>query len=126
MKKFYLVGNAHLDPVWQWQWQEGSAEAKATIRSALDRMKEFPEFRFVCSSASVYQWVEEFAPEMFEEIQQRYKEADIYVLPSLRETTGTALLEAMANKLPVVSLNQNGAKLVVTEDSGILVNVNSK
>lgn len=57
MKKFYLVGNAHLDPVWQWQWQEGSAEAKATIRSALDRMKEFKEFRFVCSSASVYQWV---------------------------------------------------------------------
>ena len=51
--KLYLVGNAHLDPVWQWRWQEGSAEAKATIRSALDRMKEFPEFRFVCSSASV-------------------------------------------------------------------------
>ncbi len=68
MKKktqLYLVGNAHLDPVWQWQWQwqEGSAEAKATVRSALDRMNEFPEFRFVCSSASVYQWVEEFAPE---------------------------------------------------------------
>ena len=59
--KLYLVGNAHLDPVWQWRWQEGSAEAKATIRSALDRMKEFPEFRFVCSSASVYQWVEAFA-----------------------------------------------------------------
>lgn len=62
----------------------------------------------------------------FEEIQQRYKEADIYVLPSLRETTGTALLEAMANKLPVVSLNQNGVKLVVSEDSGILVNLDSK
>ncbi len=72
--KFYLVGNAHLDPVWQWRWQEGSAEAKATIRSALDRMKEFPEFRFVCSSASVYQWVEEFAPEMFEEVKQRVAE----------------------------------------------------
>ena len=80
MKKFYLVGNAHLDPVWQWQWQEGSAEAKATIRSALDRMKEFPEFRFVCSSASVYQWVEEFAPEMFEEIQQRVKEGRFIVV----------------------------------------------
>ena len=80
MKKFYLVGNAHLDPVWQWQWQEGSAEAKATIRSALDRMEEFPEFIFVCSSASVYQWVEEFAPEMFEEIQQRVKEGRFIVV----------------------------------------------
>ena len=44
---YYFVGNAHLDPVWMWRWQEGSAEAKATIRSALDRMKEYPEFVFV-------------------------------------------------------------------------------
>ena len=41
-KYFYMVGNAHLDPVWLWRWQEGSAEAKATIRSALDRMNEDP------------------------------------------------------------------------------------
>lgn len=79
-KKVYLVGNAHLDPVWQWRWQEGSAEAKATIRSALDRMKEFPEFRFVCSSASVYEWVEEFAPEMFEEVKQRVAEGRFTVV----------------------------------------------
>ena len=78
--KLYLVGNAHLDPVWQWRWQEGSAEAKATIRSALDRMKEFPEFCFVCSSASVYQWVEEFAPEMFEEVKERIKEGRFIVI----------------------------------------------
>lgn len=78
--KLYLVGNAHLDPVWQWRWQEGSMEAKATIRSALDRMKEFPEFRFVCSSASVYKWVEEFAPEMFEEIKQRVSEGRFIIV----------------------------------------------
>ncbi len=78
--KYYLVGNAHLDPVWQWRWQEGSAEAKATIRSALDRMNEFPEFRFVCSSASVYRWVEEFAPEMFEEVKARVKEGRFIVV----------------------------------------------
>ena len=78
--RYYLVGNAHLDPVWQWRWQEGSMEAKATIRSALDRMKEFPEFRFVCSSASVYQWVEEFVPEMFEEIKERVKEGRFIIV----------------------------------------------
>ncbi len=78
--KLYLVGNAHLDPVWQWRWQEGSMEAKATIRSALDRMKEFPEFRFVCSSASVYKWVEEFAPEMFEEVRERINEGRFIIV----------------------------------------------
>lgn len=77
---YYLVGNAHLDPVWQWRWQEGSMEAKATIRSALDRMKEFPKFRFVCSSASVYQWVEEFAPDMLEEVKERVREGRFIIV----------------------------------------------
>ena len=80
MKKYFLVGNAHLDPVWQWDWQEGSMEAKATIRSALDRMQEFPKYKFVCSSASVYKWVEEFAPEMFEEVKERVKEGRFIIV----------------------------------------------
>ena len=29
VKNVYMIGNAHLDPVWLWHWQEGSAEAKA-------------------------------------------------------------------------------------------------
>ena len=62
----------------------------------------------------------------FEEMQQRYKDADIYVLPSLRETTGTAVFEALANKLPVVALNQNGVKHIVEQDAGILVDIESK
>ena len=78
--KFYLVGNAHLDPVWQWRWQEGSAEAKATIRSALDRMKEYDDFKFVCSSASVYRWIEEFDNDMFEEIKMRVKEGRFVIV----------------------------------------------
>lgn len=57
----------------------------------------------------------------FDEMQRIYREADIYVLPSLRETTGTAVVEAMANKLPVVALNQNGVKGLVRDDAGILV-----
>jgi alpha-mannosidase len=37
-------------------------------------MNEFPEFRFVCSSASVFQWIEEFAPEMLNQIKERVRE----------------------------------------------------
>lgn len=62
----------------------------------------------------------------FEEMQRCYMDADIYVLPSLRESTGTAVFEAMANKLPVVTFNQNGAKHIVENDAGILINLNSK
>lgn len=79
-KVIHMVGNAHLDPVWLWRWQEGSAEAKATVRSALDRMNENDDFIFVCSSASVYEWVEEFAPEMFEEVKKRVKEGRFIIV----------------------------------------------
>ena len=79
-RHFYLIGNAHLDPVWQWRWQEGSTEAKATVRSALDRMNEFPDFKFVCSSASVYRWIKEFDEEMFEEIKLRVKQGRFIIV----------------------------------------------
>ncbi len=82
MKKqeIFMIGNAHLDPAWVWSWQEGSCEAKATIRSALDRMNEFPDFKFVCSSSSVYQWIEDFDPAMFEEMKQRVAEGRFIIV----------------------------------------------
>jgi len=74
VKTLHMIGNAHLDPVWLWQWQEGFQETKATFRSALDRMKEYPEFVFTNSSAANYEWIENNEPQMFEEIKQRIKE----------------------------------------------------
>lgn len=74
MKKIFMIGNAHIDPIWLWRWQEGFAEIKATFRSALDRMNEFPDFIFTSACASYYQWIEENEPEMFEEIKRRVAE----------------------------------------------------
>jgi alpha-mannosidase len=73
-KQLHMIGNAHLDPVWLWQWQEGVQETKATFRSVLDRMNEYPDFVFTSSSAAFYEWVEENEPKMFEEIRQRIRE----------------------------------------------------
>jgi alpha-mannosidase len=74
LNKIHLIGNAHIDPVWLWRWQEGFAEIKATFRSALDRLDEFPGFIFTCACASYYQWIEENEPPMFEEIRRRVAE----------------------------------------------------
>ena len=69
-----LIGNAHIDPVWLWRWQDGFAEIKATYRAALDRIDEFPDFIFTSACACYYEWVEQNAPEMFEEIKRRVRE----------------------------------------------------
>ena len=70
----HMIGNAHLDPAWFWQWTEGYHEAKATFRSALDRMNEYPDFVFTCSAAAYYEWIEQDEPEMFAEIRRRVQE----------------------------------------------------
>ena len=72
--KIHLIGNAHLDPAWLWRWTDGFAEVKATFQSALDRMKEYPDFIFTCSAACYYKWVEDNCPSMFEEIRRRVDE----------------------------------------------------
>ena len=74
MREVHLIGNAHLDPVWLWNWQEGYTEVLSTFRSALDRMKENGSYVFTCTGALYYRWVEETAPEMFQEISRRIKE----------------------------------------------------
>ncbi len=47
----HMIGNAHIDPVWLWQWPEGYQEVRATFQSAIDRMKEYPDFVFTCDSS---------------------------------------------------------------------------
>lgn len=69
-----MIGNAHLDPVWLWNWQEGFQEAKATFQSALDRMDETEDFRFSCSSAAFFEWVEKNNPAMFAKLRKRVEE----------------------------------------------------
>lgn len=62
----------------------------------------------------------------YEEMQKVYASSNIFALPSLRETTGTAVIEAMANKLPVIALKQNGVKYLLENDAGVMVDIGSK
>lgn len=74
MNKIHLIGNAHLDPTWLWRWQEGCGEVLQTFRSAVDRLNEYDDFVFTCSSACYYKWVEEIDPDLFEEIKEKINE----------------------------------------------------
>lgn len=69
MKDLYLLSNAHLDPVWQWGWEEGAASAISTFRSAADFCEEFDTYIFNHNEAILYEWVEEYEPDLFKRIQ---------------------------------------------------------
>jgi len=70
----HMIGNAHIDPVWLWRWQEGYETVRATFKSAIERLNEYPEFIFTASSAAFYRWIEEVDKELFDKIRQKVKE----------------------------------------------------
>jgi len=73
-EKNYLIGNAHLDPVWQWRVSEGLSLIRSTFRSALDRMNENENYKFTSACAGYYFWIKIIDPDMFKEIKQRVEE----------------------------------------------------
>lgn len=73
-KKYFLMGNAHLDPVWQWRVTEGLSLVKSTFKAALDRMEEFPDYVFTSACAGYYKWIKSSEPEMFEKIKRKVEE----------------------------------------------------
>ena len=65
------VGHAHIDMNWMWRYDETVTITLDTFRTVLELMREFPEFRFSQSQASVYEIVERYDPEMLDEIRAR-------------------------------------------------------
>lgn len=66
----HMIGNAHIDAVWLWPWQEGYQEARATFRSAVQRIEEYPDFVFTCDSVGYLAWIEEHDPELFADLRR--------------------------------------------------------
>ena len=73
MKKLYMIGNTHFDPVWLWRWDEALASIRSTFRSALDRMNENPDFIYSFCTPAVFEWIEKTDIKLFEEIKKRVK-----------------------------------------------------
>ena len=69
-----FASHAHIDMNWMWGWQETVAATIATFRTVLDMMREYPEFTFSQSQTSVYKIIDDYAPEMREEMLQRIAE----------------------------------------------------
>ncbi len=57
------------------------------------------------------------------EALQQYSWADILAFTSLRDTTGTVVLEALSTGVPVVSWNHQGVGDIVTDSSGIKIDL---
>jgi len=69
----FMIGNAHIDPMWIWDWDEGMHEVLQTFRAAAERLDEDPDLRFTASSASYYRWAMDTSPELFARIRRHVR-----------------------------------------------------
>ena len=65
-------------------------------------------------------------PIPYMEMEKEYAGADVFIMPSIRETTGTVLLEAMSKGIPVITINKFGGATLFDEDTGWLYEGNTK
>lgn len=55
------------------------------------------------------------------EMEKEYLNADVLIMPSLRETTGTVLLEAISKGVPVITLRKFGAAVILNDETAWLL-----
>ncbi|MFA6294516.1 MAG: hypothetical protein WC637_22180, partial [Victivallales bacterium] len=70
----YCVGHAHIDMNWMWPWQDTVSTTVDTVSTVLKLMREFPDFHFSQSQASIYAILEKYSPELLEQVARRVKE----------------------------------------------------
>lgn len=63
---------------------------------------------------------------LYKDISDVYMKGDIFVLPSLRESGGSVLIEALAHKLPIVALDMALAHLLSEYKCGLFINTHQK
>ncbi|MBQ9531652.1 MAG: glycosyltransferase family 4 protein [Eubacterium sp.] len=58
----------------------------------------------------------------FSEMNSQYQRADAFVFPSFREASGSVILEAMANGIPVITENRCGGAVICSDECAYLYN----
>lgn len=83
--KAYTVlccAHAHIDMNWEWGFPETVMVTLDTFRTMLDLMEEYPAFTFSQSQAAAYRIVEQYDPDMLEEIKARVAQGRWEVIAS--------------------------------------------
>ncbi len=99
--KLAITGHAHIDLAWLWPYAETRRKARRTFHTALQLMKQFPDFVFNQSTAAYYAQVEEDDPALFAKIQAAVKAGQwetvgaMWVEPDTNMPTGESFVRQL-------------------------------
>ena len=69
-----LIGHSHMDTAWLWPVAETVRKCARTYSNALRLMEQYPEYKFIQSSALHSEWMKDYYPTIFAEMQKRVAE----------------------------------------------------
>jgi alpha-mannosidase len=69
-----LVGHSHIDMNWLWPMEETKSVCRRDFTTVDKLMQRYPDFRFSQSQATVYDFMENEQPELFERMKTRIHE----------------------------------------------------
>ncbi|MDX2111857.1 MAG: alpha-mannosidase [Verrucomicrobiota bacterium] len=67
------VGHAHIDTAWLWPLRESMRKCARTFSTALEYMKDYPNYVFVCSQAIHYAWMKAKYPAIYAGMKEAFK-----------------------------------------------------
>ncbi len=93
-----LIGHSHMDTAWLWEIDETIRKCARTYSNVLRLMEQYPEYRFIQSSALHAEFMRANYPTIFEGIKQRAIEGrwepngGVWVEPDINMAGGEALI----------------------------------
>jgi alpha-mannosidase len=70
----HCIGHTHIDVAWRWTIAQTRHKVVRSFSTALNLMKNYPEYIFFSSQPQLYQFVKEDEPNLYEEIKEKIKE----------------------------------------------------
>lgn len=74
-QQVYILGHAHMDPVYRWRWNEiENREIQKTFSDVILMLDKYPDLQFTQSYLLYYESLQKNFPALFEEIKQKINE----------------------------------------------------
>ncbi|KAM7151591.1 alpha-mannosidase 2C1 isoform 2-T2 [Macrochelys suwanniensis] len=70
----HAMGHCHIDSAWLWPYEESIRKCARSWVTVIRLMEKNPEFTFVCSQAQQFEWVRNWYPGLYVQIQDYAKE----------------------------------------------------
>ncbi|XP_055352716.1 alpha-mannosidase 2C1-like [Paramacrobiotus metropolitanus] len=71
--EIFALGHCHIDCAWLWAYDETIRKCGRSWITMIRLMEEYPDFRFVASSAQQFRWVKDHYPVVYEQIKKFVK-----------------------------------------------------